>query len=133
MNPDWRRANAAFARRNTEDEPVPWRPFCQRPVVKRPGRDLLVVNFYPVNDEQDRQWARRLEWVVEQHRYITEDDLEEMETEMHKSKEGIFRKYDQDSRSTLLLSTGGLTERTRPCGRIGITLTWRERKQILDQ
>ena len=44
-----------------------------------------------------------MERVFEQHRDIrvAEDDLEEMETEMRQSQQGIFRKYDQEHIVTL--------------------------------
>jgi len=29
--------------------------------------------FYPVNDDQDRQWAMRLDWAIDCHRNIAED------------------------------------------------------------
>ncbi len=34
--------------------------------------------FYPVNDQRDRQWALRLEWVIGHHLDRAEDDLEEL-------------------------------------------------------
>ena len=55
--------------------------------------------FYPVNDDRDRQWARRLEWVVKQHLDRAEDDLDELHADyidvMRQSKEAHERKYDQ--------------------------------------
>ncbi len=33
--------------------------------------------LFPVNDDRDRQWAKRLDWVVERHLDRAEDELEE--------------------------------------------------------
>ena len=59
------------------------------------GEEIL----YPVNDDRDRQWARRLEWVVKQHLDRAEDDLDELHADyidvMRQSKEAHERKYDQ--------------------------------------
>jgi hypothetical protein len=97
-----RQAENGQREQDIEDEPVPLRRF------HFPWRfvstQLSNANgeiFYPVDDNRDRQWARRLEWVVEQHRDIAEDDLDAMETEMRQSKEGIFRKNDQEHIVTL--------------------------------
>lgn len=55
--------------------------------------------FYPVNDDQDRQWAMRLEWAIDCHRNIAEDDLEELHADhcavIRQSKEAHERKYDR--------------------------------------
>ena len=56
--------------------------------------------FYPVNDERDREWARRLEWAIDRHRDIAEDDLEELHQDnlaVHReSREVHQRKYDRE-------------------------------------
>ena len=56
--------------------------------------------FYPVNDERDRQWARRLEWVIGHHLDRAEDDLEELHADnlavLRESREAHERKYDQE-------------------------------------
>ena len=53
--------------------------------------------FYPVNDGRDREWARRLEWAIDRHRDIAEDDLEELHQDnlaVHReSREVHQRKY----------------------------------------
>ncbi len=55
--------------------------------------------FYPVIDYKDRQWARRLEWAIKQHRDLAEDYLDEHQAEyedvIRQSNEAHERKYDQ--------------------------------------
>ena len=40
----------------------PWK-FVSSQLTNSKGDEI----FYPVNDERDRQWARRLEWVIGHH------------------------------------------------------------------
>jgi hypothetical protein len=55
--------------------------------------------FYPVTDDRDRQWARRLGYAIDRHREIAEDDIEELHADffavLRESKEPHERKYDQ--------------------------------------
>jgi hypothetical protein len=55
--------------------------------------------FYPVSDNRDREWAKRLEWAIEQHRDIAKDDLDKLQQDyehvFRQSKEAHERKYDQ--------------------------------------
>jgi hypothetical protein len=97
-----RQADHGQREQELEAEPVPQRHF-HYPwrFVSAQVSNAKGEIFYPVNDNRDRQWARRLEWVIEQHRDLAEDDLDEMETEMRQSKQGIFRKYDQEHIATL--------------------------------
>ena len=55
--------------------------------------------LYPVCDDSDRLWARRLEWVVEKHLDRAEADLDQLQAdyeEVLRTSETVrFRKYDQ--------------------------------------
>ena len=60
---------------------------------------------YPVEDDRDRIWARRLEWVVDQHLDRAEDEQNQpqrdFEAVLRQSKEARERKYDQATISYL--------------------------------
>ena len=51
---------------------------------------------FPVNDDRDRRWARRLEWVIE-HLDRAKADMDQLQTDfeqvLRRSKEVHFRKY----------------------------------------
>ncbi len=55
--------------------------------------------FYPVTDDRDRQWARRLKYAIDRHREIADDDIVELNSNfsavLRESKESHERKYDQ--------------------------------------
>jgi hypothetical protein len=55
--------------------------------------------LFPVNDEQDCRWARRLEWVIEEHLDRAEDDLDKLQADyeavFRRSEEAHERRYDQ--------------------------------------
>ena len=55
--------------------------------------------FFPVDDDQDRLWARRLEWVIEEHLDRAEDDLDTLQADyeavLRLSREAHERMYDQ--------------------------------------
>jgi hypothetical protein len=61
--------------------------------------------FYPVNDNSDREWARRLEWAIGKHCDIAKEDLDQLTEEcadvIRQSKEAHERKYDQHHIATL--------------------------------
>ena len=66
--------------------------------------------IFPVNDDRDRQWARRLDWVVERHLDRAEDELEEL----HADYIGVDpreRACGGTKRSILLISTSSLRRR----------------------
>lgn len=54
---------------------------------------------YRVDDDRDRIWARRLEWVVDQHLDRAEDELNQLQADfeavLRQSKEARERKFDQ--------------------------------------
>ena len=60
------------------------------------GEEIL----FPVNDDRDRQWARRLDWVVERHLDRAEDELDQLQADYIKvlcrSKEASERRYDKE-------------------------------------
>ena len=60
---------------------------------------------YPVEDDRDRIWARRLEWVVDQHLDRAEDEQNQLQRDfeavLRQSKEARERKYDQATISYL--------------------------------
>ena len=58
-----------------------------------------VEIVFPVKDNRDREWARRLEWAINKHRDIGEEDLDQLTKDyadvLRQSKEAHERKYDQ--------------------------------------
>ncbi len=60
---------------------------------------------YPVEDDQDRIWARRLEWVVDQHLDRAEDEQNQLQRDfeavLRQYKQALERKYDQTTISYL--------------------------------
>jgi hypothetical protein len=73
----------------------PWK-FVSAQLTDSKGDEI----FYPVNDGRDRQWARRLEWAINRHRDIAEDDLEELHADhlavLRESREAHERRHDQE-------------------------------------
>ena len=61
--------------------------------------------IYPVEDDRDRIWARRLEWVVDQHLDRAEDEQKQLQRDfeavLRQSKDARERKYDQATISYL--------------------------------
>jgi hypothetical protein len=59
----------------------------------------------PVDDDLDRIWARRLEWVVNQHLDRAEDEQNQLQRDFEavllQSKQAHDRKYDQEHISYL--------------------------------
>jgi hypothetical protein len=55
--------------------------------------------IYQVEDDRDRIWARRLEWVVDQHLDRAEDVLNQLQRDfeavLRQSKQALERNYDQ--------------------------------------
>lgn len=78
----------------TRDFYYPWK-FVSAKLTGCKGNEI----FYPVNDNRDRQWARRLEWAISKHCDIAEHDLDELQRDYEKvlrrSKEAHERRYDQ--------------------------------------
>ena len=54
----------------------PW-GFVSSQLMNSKGGEI----FYRVNDDRDRKWARRLEWVVKQHLDRAEDELDQRQQE----------------------------------------------------
>ena len=71
----------------------PWKFACTQ--LKNSHGEI----FYPVRDDRDRLWARRLEWVVENHLDIAEAEQAQLQAdfeEVLRTSETVrFRKYDQ--------------------------------------
>jgi hypothetical protein len=61
--------------------------------------------IYPVEDDQDRIWARRLDWVVDQHLDRAEDEQNQLQRDfeavLRQSKQARERKYDHATISYL--------------------------------
>ena len=67
--------------------------------------NILLLNskgeqiFYPVMDDTDRSWARRLEWAIECHRDLAEADLDGLQTQYERvlrtSREAVGRSDDR--------------------------------------
>jgi hypothetical protein len=53
-----------------QDFRFPWN-FVSSQLTNAKGDEIL----YPVSDSRDREWAKRLEWAIEEHSDIAEDDL----------------------------------------------------------
>jgi hypothetical protein len=55
--------------------------------------------IYPVEDDWDRIWSRRLEWVVDQHLDRAEDEQNQLQRDfeavLRQYKQARERKYDQ--------------------------------------
>jgi tellurite resistance protein len=55
--------------------------------------------FYPVVDDIDRSWARRLEWAINSHRELAEADLNALQAEFERvlrtSREAVGRRDDR--------------------------------------
>jgi hypothetical protein len=87
-----------------QPEPVyfhyPWK-FVSAQLKNAKGDEI----FYPVNDNRDREWARRLEWAIGKHRDIAEEDLDQLTEDyvdvIRQSKEAHERKYDQQHIASL--------------------------------
>ena len=56
--------------------------------------------LFPVNDDRDRQWARRLDWVVERHLDRAEAELEELHADyidvLRRSQRASERRYEKE-------------------------------------
>ncbi len=50
--------------------------------------------FFPVNDDKDQNWARRLEWAADEHRDLADADMDRLQTDfkqvLRQSKRFIF-------------------------------------------
>ena len=72
----------------------PW-GFVSSQLMNSKGEEIT----YRVDDDRDRIWARRLEWVVDQHLDRAEDELNQLQADfeavLRQSKEARERKFDQ--------------------------------------
>ena len=72
----------------------PWK-FVSSQLKNSKSEEIL----FPVNDEQDCRWARRLEWVIKEHLDRAEDDLDKLQADyeavLRRSQEAHERRYDQ--------------------------------------
>ena len=79
----------------TEPVHYPW-AFVSSQVMNSMGEEIL----YRVNDDSDRKWARRLEWVVKQHLDRAEVELDQLqhdfEAVLRQCKDARERKDDQE-------------------------------------
>ncbi len=53
-----------------QDVRCPWKFPCSQ-LTNAKGGEIL----YPVNDNRNREWTKRLEWVIEKHHDIAQDAL----------------------------------------------------------
>ena len=91
-------------RESVQPEPVyfhyPWK-FVSAQLKNAKGDEIL----HPVNDNRDREWARRLEWAIGKHSDIAEEDLDQLTEDyadvIRQSKEAHERKYDQQHIASL--------------------------------
>ena len=71
----------------------PWQ-FVSPQLLDSKGEQI----FYPVVDDTDRSWARRLEWAIDCHRDLAEADLNglqaEFETQLRTSREAVVGRKD---------------------------------------
>ena len=58
-------------RRHVTEQDYPWK-FVSPQLLDRNGREIL----YPVEDDQDRWWARKMECAINHHRDLAERDLD---------------------------------------------------------
>ena len=72
----------------------PW-GFVSSQLMDSKGEEIT----YRVDNDRDRIWARRLEWVVDQHLDRAEDELNQLQADfeavLRQSKEARERKFDQ--------------------------------------
>ena len=64
----------------------PWK-FALPQLLGRNGQEI----FYPVEDDRDRWWARKMEWAIDHHRYLAERDLDDLQAE----SSDVVRKVQQ--------------------------------------
>ncbi len=64
----------------------PWK-FVSPQLLDRNGQEI----FYPVDDDRDRWWARKMEWAIDHHRDLAERDLDDLQA---KSSD-VVRKVQQ--------------------------------------
>jgi len=72
----------------------PWQ-FVSPQLLDSEGEQI----FYPVVDDTDRSWARRLEWAIECHRDLAEADLDGLQAEYERvlrtSRQAVGRRDDR--------------------------------------
>ena len=72
----------------------PWQ-FVSPQLLDSKGEQI----FYPVVDDTDRSWARRLEWAIDCHRDLAEADLNGLQAEFERvlrtSREAVDRRNDR--------------------------------------
>ena len=72
----------------------PWQ-FVSPQLLNSKGEQI----FYPVVDDTDRTWARRLEWAIDCHRDLAEADLNGLQAEFERvlrtSREAVGRRDDR--------------------------------------
>ena len=75
---------------------------------------------FPVHDEKDRVWARRLEWAIDAHLDRAEAETDQLQTDfeqiLRESKEVGFRKYDQQRIADLVQQLENAHRRLRDRG-----------------
>jgi len=76
-------------------KPFAWKVLGILPVLNKNSKNEEIV--FPVNDDRDRRWARRLEWAIEEHLDRAKADMDQLQTDfeqvLRRSKEVHFRKY----------------------------------------
>jgi hypothetical protein len=74
-------AAADHSTRHKRKRPVhyPW-PFVSLQLLNSKGEEI----YYPVVDDKDRSWARRLEWAIDRHRDLGEAELNVLQAHCEK-------------------------------------------------
>jgi hypothetical protein len=77
-----------------------------------------VEIFYPVNDDWDREWAKRLQWAIEKHRDFAQDDMDkpqkDYEDALHQSKPPRKRTSGNTTNTISIICTSALIRQNRP-------------------
>jgi hypothetical protein len=85
-SPDIHDSPVGKKRRLVTVQHYPWK-FVSPQLLDRDGQEI----FYPVDDDRDRWWARKMEWAIDHHRDLAERDLDDLQA---KSSD-VVRKVQQ--------------------------------------
>ncbi len=100
-----------------QDFRYPWK-FVSSQLTNAKGNEIL----YPVNDDWDREWAKRFEWAIENHRDIAQDDMDKLQKD-----QGWKLTSGNTTNSISIICTNALIRQTRPSELIGCVHLWLER------
>jgi hypothetical protein len=83
----------SYSRKRPRPIHFPWQ-FVSPQLLNSKGEQI----FYPVVDDTDRSWARRLEWAIDCHRDLAQADLNGLQAEFERvlrtSREAVDRRHD---------------------------------------